>query len=233
MLEITDPSLGLERGSYLALLSHSGSRGTGAEVCQHYSKIARKQHQDLPQAAQHLGWLDLASEAGVEYWAAMELMGEYAAANHELIHQHIARNLGVAVRLTVENHHNFAWKEDHAGESLVVHRKGATPASAGALGVIPGSMATPGFVVRGLGNAESLCSAAHGAGRLLSRKQALKRYRWKDALPILEKNRVEVISAGIDETPMVYKDIHQVMAAQETLVRPLARFEPRLVKMAP
>src|SRR5688572_25988248 len=106
----------------------------------------------------------------------MELMGSYAAANHALIHHHIAKNLGAEVLLDLENHHNFAWKETHVidGENrdVVVHRKGATPAGNGVLGIIPGSMATPGFVVRGKGNAASLHSASHGAGRVMSRTKA-------------------------------------------------------------
>ena len=102
----------------------------------------------------------------------MELMGLYAAANHALIHQHIARHLGVEVLMDLENHHNFAWKEKHNGQDVVVHRKGATPAGAGVLGIIPGSMASPGYLVRGKGQPESLNSAAHGAGRCMSRTQA-------------------------------------------------------------
>ena len=85
----------------------------------------------------------------------MNLMGRYAAANHALIHRHIARKLGAEVILDIENHHNFAWKESHvidgAAREVIVHRKGATPAGAGVLGIIPGSMASPGYVVRGKG----------------------------------------------------------------------------------
>ena len=81
----------------------------------------------------------------------MELMGRYAAANHALIHRHVAENLGAGVLLDLENHHNFAWREEHDGREVIVHRKGATPAGRGVLGIIPGSMATPGFVVRGKG----------------------------------------------------------------------------------
>ena len=220
-------------GRYLALLSHSGSRGTGAAVCDHYSRLAMKRHPDLPKEMRHLAWLDLDSAEGREYWGAMELMGRYAAANHALIHRHIARHLGVDVLLDLENHHNFAWRETHRGEELVVHRKGATPAGAGVLGIIPGSMATPGFVVRGRGQPESLHSAAHGAGRCMSRTQATKTLSWQDANRALHDAGVTLISAGLDEVPMVYKDIHAVMAAQADLVEVLARFDPRLVKMAP
>jgi tRNA-splicing ligase RtcB len=175
--------LALPPGEYLALLSHSGSRGTGAAVCDHYSKLAMAMHPELPKEYQRLAWLDLASPEGQDYWAAMELMGRYAAANHELIHRHIARNLGAQVLLDVENHHNFAWKETHdvgdgrGPRELIVHRKGATPAGAGVLGIIPGSMATPGYVVRGKGNAASLNSASHGAGRVMSRT-LITEYAW-------------------------------------------------------
>lgn len=223
--------------TYLALLSHSGSRGAGAAVCQHYSKIAKDKHPELPKEARHLAWLDLDFEAGHEYWQAMQLMGKYASANHELIHRHIAQHLGAQVLLDVENHHNFAWIEEHDvdghREKLVVHRKGATPAQHDVRGIIPGSMASPGYVVRGLGNEAALDSAAHGAGRVMSRKQAKKQFHWSHVKPMLEKQRVRLLSAGLDEVPMVYKDLDQVMAAQRDLVAPIAKFQPRLVKMAP
>jgi tRNA-splicing ligase RtcB len=237
-LTVLDETVGLPRGEYLALLSHSGSRGTGAQVAQHYSRLARTLHPELPQELSHLAWLDLASEAGQEYWAAMELMGRYAAANHALIHKHIARALGVDVRLDIENHHNFAWRERHripdgSMADVIVHRKGATPAAAGVLGIIPGSMGTPGYVVRGRGVAESLNSAAHGAGRRMSRTKAKQTFTWDATQRFLRERGVTLLSAGLDEVPMAYKDIDEVMAAQHDLVETLARFEPRLVKMAP
>ncbi|MDQ8199908.1 RtcB family protein [Pelagicoccus enzymogenes] len=232
-IEISDTSLGVEPGTYVALMSHSGSRGTGANVAAHYSKLAKDSHPELPKELQHLAWLGLDSEAGQEYWQAMELMGHYAAANHACIHKHVAANLGLEPILDVENHHNFAWKEQHDGKEVIVHRKGATPAGEGVLGVIPGSMASPAYVVRGKGNPESLNSASHGAGRVMSRKQAASKLNWKDANKLLKERGVRLLSAGIDEVPYVYKDIDEVMAAQSDLVEPLARFFPRLVKMAP
>lgn len=231
------PIQGLAAGEYVALLSHSGSRGTGAAVCDRYSKIAMEQHPDLPKELKHLAWLSLESEEGQEYWTAMELMGEYAAANHALIHHHVASNLGASVLLDIENHHNFAWKEQHSiggtTRDVIVHRKGATPAGEGVLGIIPGSMATPGFVVRGRGNAESLHSASHGAGRVMSRTKAIETFEWDKVHRVLKDRNVHLLSAGLDEVPMVYKDIHSVMAAQQDLVEVLGMFEPRLVKMAP
>ena len=220
-------------GDYLALLSHSGSRGTGAEVAGHYSRLAKKLHPELPQHLKNLAWLDLDTEEGQEYWNAMELMGRYAAANHACIHRHMARNLGAQVLLDLENHHNFAWKERHDGEELIVHRKGATPAGEGVLGIIPGSMATTTYVARGKGNDASLDSASHGAGRVMSRTEARRRFRWPEAMEVLNARGVKLISAGLDEVPMVYKDIDQVMAAQADLVEPVATFDPKLVKMAP
>lgn len=230
----SDPSLGLESGKvYLALLSHSGSRGTGAAVAAHYSKLAQQTHPELPRELQHLAWLDMDTEAGQEYWAAMELMGEYAAANHACIHRHIAANLGAEVLLDLENHHNFAWKETHFDKEVIVHRKGATPAGEGVLGIIPGSMATPGYVVRGKGDASSLNSASHGAGRVMSRKKASNTLNWSDAKQFLSERKVNLISAGLDEVPFVYKNIDEVMANQADLVDIIGRFDPRLVKMAP
>ena len=223
--------LGLQAGRYLALLSHSGSRGTGAAIAEHYSKVAAKMHPELPKHLASLAWLSLDSEEGQQYWNAMELMGRYASANHELIHQRIVGNLGVESLLKVENHHNFAWLEVHDGKEVVVHRKGATPAGRDVLGVIPGSMATPGYVVRGLGNAESLNSAAHGAGRRMSRKAAKKKFTWEEGREFLARKKVNLISAGLDELPMAYKDIEEVMASQADLVRKVARFDPRLVRM--
>jgi len=232
-LVIDTPGLKLPPGRYLALLSHSGSRGTGAQVCAHYSRLARARHPELAGELAHLAWLDVESADGQEYWAAMQLMGRYAAANHALIHAHIARHLGAAVLLDIENHHNFAWKERHFGRELIIHRKGATPAGPGAIGIIPGSMASPAFIVRGLGHPESLHSAAHGAGRVMSRKQATRTFNWPMIRPLLREKGITLLSAGLDEIPMVYKDIHKVMAEQRDLVEILARFEPRIVKMAP
>ena len=230
-LDDRDEELGLDAGRYVSLLTHSGSRGVGAAVCSTYSAIAKstlpRRYSDFAQ----LAWLDLDSEAGQEYWAAMNLMGEYASANHDVIHRLVTKLLGADILAGVENHHNFAWQETHDGRELIVHRKGATPAAAGALGVIPGTMADPAFVVRGKGHPESLCSAAHGAGRRMSRRKARDTYTWKPIKHDLERKGVRVLSAGADEVPGVYKDIHEVMRRQQDLVTIVARFDPKIVKM--
>jgi tRNA-splicing ligase RtcB len=222
-----------QAGAYLALLSHSGSRGPGSTVATHYSRLAMNLHPQLPRPLQHLAWLDLDADEGQGYWHAMQLMGRYAAANHAMIHRHIARHLGARVLADVENHHNFAWPESHDGREVIVHRKGATPADLGAVGIIPGSMASPAYVVRGRGSAASMHSASHGAGRVMSRRQARLTYRWSAVRDLLKQRGVHLISAGLDEVPFVYKDIDTVMSHQRDLVETVARFDPKLVKMAP
>ncbi len=218
-------------GTYLAALSHSGSRRFGLEMAEYYTKVAMRLRSALPKDFQHLAWLNLDEEAGQEYWVAMTLAGRYASANHAVIHRQIIDALRIPVLGGIENHHNFAWKETVDGQELIVHRKGATPAGQDALGVIPGSMSAPGFVVRGLGNPESIASASHGAGRRMSRKAAFQAFDWDGVQRKLKAQGVELISAGLDEAPGAYKDIHRVMADQADLVVALAEFQPRLVKM--
>lgn len=232
-IEQADNALSLLPGVYLALLSHSGSRGAGATVAGHYSKMAMDLHPELPKELRHLAWLAMDRHEGQEYWAAMQLMGEYAAANHSVIHRQIQKALGVKVLADIENHHNFAWREEHDGKEVYVHRKGATPADVGVFGIIPGSMSTPAYVVTGKGEASSLRSASHGAGRVMSRKKAKETFSWSEAKKELRKCGVTLLSAGIDEVPFVYKDIEEVMGAQSDLVDVVARFDPRIVKMAP
>jgi tRNA-splicing ligase RtcB len=232
-----DEQLGLQPGEYLALLSHSGSRGVGFKIANAYSQLALQTHPKLDEKVRHLAWLSLDSEAGQEYWHAMELAGRFASANHLMIHQSVARAAGLTEAAVVENHHNYAWKEtviDQAGNGreVIVHRKGATPAGPGVLGIIPGSMGDPGFVVRGRGEARSLASASHGAGRAMSRRKAIEQ------IPRVERDRylaargVKLLGGGIDESPQAYKNINDVIAAQRDLVDIIARFTPRIVRMA-
>jgi tRNA-splicing ligase RtcB len=226
-----DERLNIEQGKYLALLSHSGSRGLGATIAGHYTQLAKNLCK-LPQEAKNLAYLDLQSEAGQEYWLAMNLAGDYASACHQIIHQKLVKATGAQVLGVVENHHNFAWKEMWNGEEVIVHRKGATPAAEGVMGIIPGSMTAPGFLVRGKGNSNSLNSASHGAGRKMSRTQAIKSVSKEDMVTTLKQNGVCLIGAGLDEAPMAYKDIHKVMDAQNDLVDIVATFSPKIVRMA-
>lgn len=231
--ELHEPMFGLEPGQYLALLSHSGSRGVGAKIADRYSRLAMEQHPDLDRSVKHLAWLGLDSEAGQEYWLSMELAGRFASANHAIIHRRVAAAAGLKEAAAVENHHNFAWKESLPdGTTAIIHRKGATPASAGTLGIIPGSMADAGYLIRGRGEASSLNSASHGAGRLMSRKTALASISKSARNDYLKANGVTLLGGGMDESPQAYKRIEGVIRAQDDLIEILGKFLPRLVRMA-
>jgi tRNA-splicing ligase RtcB len=232
VLTLPEPDLGLPAGRYVALLSHSGSRGAGAQIAGHYSKLARELRPELPKELSYLSWLDLDHDSGREYLALMQLMGSYASANHAVIHERVTGYLKAEVLAGVENHHNYFWQYERDGRTVGVHRKGATPAAAGELGVIPGSMAAPGYVVRGKGAPDSIESAAHGAGRRMSRTAATQQFNWQMIKPVLKERGVKLLSAGIDENPFAYKDIDEVMAQQTDLVEVVARFDPRIVRMA-
>ena len=223
--------LHLPHGSYAAILSHSGSRSLGANIAQHYTNIAMNKCK-LPREAKHLAWLDLDSDEGNEYWIAMNLAGEYAKACHDRIHENLCDALGLSVLAKVENHHNFAWKEKLAdGNEYVIHRKGATPAAKGALGIIPGSMTAPGYVVSGLGNDSALNSAAHGAGRKMSRQKAKNSTTMNSLKKVLQSEKVTLIGGSPEEAPLAYKDIELVMKSQTTLVNVEGKFYPRVVRM--
>jgi tRNA-splicing ligase RtcB len=119
----------------------------------------------------------------------------------------------------------------YEGREVIVHRKGATPAGKGVLGIIPGSMTAPGFIVKGKGENTSINSASHGAGRKMSRTSALNNITAKQLKEELEKQGVKLIGGGLDEAPFAYKDIHTVMNAQRHLVETVGLFYPKIVKM--
>ena len=231
-VEITNAEnpMQLPVGNYLGLLSHSGSRGLGANIAKHYTQIAM-QKTVLPKEAKHLAWLGLDTEEGLEYWLAMNLAGDYASACHHTIHAKIAKAIGEKPLAMVENHHNFAWKEMHEGKELIVHRKGATPAGKNVLGIIPGSMTAPGFIVKGRGEPGSVNSASHGAGRKMSRTKALANITHEALKKELKEHGVKLIGGGLDEAPFAYKDINEVMESQLTLVDVLGKFYPGIVQM--
>lgn len=223
--------LGLPEGNYMALLSHSGSRGMGAMIARHYSDIAREVCK-LPRQAQHFAWLDLDSEAGREYWLSMNLAGDFAKACHEQIHYHLSKALGLSVMANVNNHHNFAWREEITpGRYAIVHRKGATPAAKGVAGFIPGNMADTGYLVCGKGINESLCSASHGAGRAMSRQKAKEQFTQSAMKKMLIQEGVTLIGGSVEEMPLAYKNIDRVMEAQKDLVDIHGSFMPRIVRM--
>lgn len=239
-LDADDAALGLEKGSYLALLSHSGSRGVGFKIANHYSKLAQDMMPTLDPAVRVLAWFDLDSHYGQEYWKSMELAGRFASANHEVIHRRVAKAMGYKPIASIENHHNFAWKEtipapagSNSGErEVIVHRKGATPAGTGVYGIIPGSMGDAGYVVRGRGQTESINSASHGAGRAMSRRKAVESITKTERDKYLRARNITLLGGGMDEAPQAYKRIDEVMDAQRDLVDIVGNFTPQMVRMA-
>lgn len=237
-LEILDHDnpFDLGKGKYLALLSHSGSRGVGFKIATHYTNLAKSLMPDLDKAVKHLAWLPLDQDLGREYWESMELAGEFASVNHHVIHKRVAKAAGLEPIGSVENHHNFAWREkiivNGLEKEVIVHRKGATPAQNGTLGVIPGTMADPGYIVIGKGNMHSLNSASHGGGRLMSRTNAKKTITPIQQADYLKQRGIRLFGGGLDEAPQAYKSIKDVIDAQKDLVDIIGKFQPKIVRMA-
>lgn len=227
---VSKPSwMPLEVGDeFVAIMTHSGSRGTGHKLATHYVKLAKAEtsakYHGVPTGYE---WLSMGSEAGQEYWDVMQLMGRYAAANHQIIHDKFLAASGTERIAEYENHHNFAWIDG----DKVIHRKGATPAELDQPGIIPGSSGTPSYLVSGLGNEESLSSSSHGAGRPFSRTEAKRRH--DEERVDLWMNDHNILTAGLspDETFLAYKDIDRVMSLQTDLIVPVAKMNPKIVIM--
>lgn len=224
------PGLSLKEGQeFVAIMTHSGSRGAGHKLATHFVKLAARETAQIATGIPPgYEWLSTNDDAGREYLAVMELMGRYAQANHHLIHDHFSMRSGINVTFRCENHHNFAWVEE---DGLVIHRKGATPAELGQIGLIPGTSGTASYIVEGLGSPRSLNSSSHGAGRPFSRTEARRRH---DAIRFQQHmERHDVLHFGLaeDETMMAYKDIERAMSLQKDLVHPIARMMPAVVIM--
>ncbi|GIK75719.1 MAG: RNA-splicing ligase RtcB [Chloroflexota bacterium] len=213
----------------VGLLTHSGSRGAGHKTATYYVEAAaqyiRQVATGIPSGYE---WLPLDTELGQEYLSAMQLMGAYARANHDLIHDHFVASAGLGLRHRVWNRHNYAWIEEEG----VIHRKGATPAEKGMIGLIPGSSGTASYLVRGLGNEPSLHSSSHGAGRWFSRAEAKRRH--DEGAFLKHMAALDILHFGLepDETFLAYKDIEMVIALQEgLLIEVIARMTPKVVLM--
>jgi tRNA-splicing ligase RtcB len=214
---------------FAAIMTHSGSRGTGHKLATHYVKLAEQETGRLARGIpKGYEWLDTGSDAGREYLQVMALMGRYAQANHHLIHDLFLQRSGLNGLARYENHHNFAWSRP---DGTVVHRKGATPAGKGQVGIIPGSSGTPSYLVEGLGEPASLESSSHGAGRPFSRTEAKRRHDDPLFRQWMAEHDILHIGVSPDETLLAYKDIERVMALQTDLVRPVARLLPTVVIM--
>jgi len=208
------------------VMLHSGSRGIGNAIGRTYIEKAREL---LLRRAVHIPDKDLAwlAEGEVEFGDYVEAMlwaQDFAMENRKAMMKRVLRVLRENLRsfttdkVAVNCHHNYVARENHFGETVWVTRKGAVRAGLGDLGIIPGSMGAKSFIVRGLGNAESFESCSHGAGRALSRTAAKQRFTLEDHIKATEGIECRKDAGVIDETPMAYKDIDAVMAAQADLV---------------
>lgn len=221
---------------HIWLMIHSGSRNFGkktADVYHHLAmKLCERWGKDLPD--RDLSFLPMDTPEGEEYFRAMDYCLRFAQANRSLMMKRLSQILtdvtGAVVEQEVNIHHNYAALENHFGKDVLVHRKGATKATAGLAGIIPGSMGTSSYIVVGLGNPESFTSCSHGAGRKMGRKEAMRRLNLEE-----EQRKMAGIVHGLrtvgelEEAPGAYKDIDQVMQNQQDLVKIKVRLKPLAV----
>ena len=210
---------------------HFGSRGLGHTSATRYLKAAcGKDGMNVPPAV-----IDEDSEIGWRYIAAMQLAGRYAYAGREWVVERVRKIIGGKVTEMVHNHHNYAWRENHGGQDLWVVRKGATPAFPGQRGFVGGSMGDDAVIIEGIESAEakaSLYSTIHGAGRLFGRKEAKRRFTRAEMDSWLHSRGVTLVGADLDESPMAYRRLPEVLAEHSGSVRVLHTLRPFAVAMA-
>ncbi len=227
--------LSIENGSdgHIWLMVHSGSRNFGYKIAEYYNNLAIKLNEKikLVPPKQDLAGLYMDSNEGQEYFEAMNYALKFAAENRrQLLEQFYSifslETKSQKILKEVSIHHNYASIEEHFGKEVIVHRKGAIRAEKGELGIIPGSMGTPSYIVEGLGNPESFRSCSHGAGRVMSRRQANKTITKEMA----DKSMGDIVHKGwrkdFSEAPMAYKDIEEVMDNQKDLVQRVIKLTP-------
>lgn len=213
----------------LWLMVHSGSRNIGLKIANYYHEQARQLNVREAQAAQpHLNWLPLDSPEGQSYLHDMQWAVDYALLNRmEMLRAGLAPlKLAFEAAQMINIPHNYAAVEEHFGHEVVVHRKGATSARVDELGIIPGSMGTPSYIVRGLGNPDSFNSCSHGAGRSMGRKQAKRTLNTNDFAQAVAQTFSSPSQAYIDEAPQAYKNIDLVLNAQDDLVTVVRKLRP-------
>lgn len=215
---------------YTWLMIHSGSRNLGANICKEFYIRAKNfcEESKLKVPCAHLSYLPLDSYEGKWYLDMMNFAMEFAKENRRRM-MNVCESISCGMlKCTVEQqidiHHNYASFETHNGEEILLHRKGATPAFKDQLGIIPGSMGTPSYIVKGKGNEESFCTVSHGAGRSMSRTQAKKLFKESDTEKLLKGIWFNCIA--LDEDPRCYKDINDVIKSQDDLVEPVVKLEP-------
>lgn len=211
--------------------AHFGSRGLGHTSATRYLKAAGgKDGMNVPPAV-----VDEDSEIGRRYIAAMELAGRYSYAGREWVIERVRKIIGGNITDMVHNHHNYAWRENHNGKDLWVVRKGATPAFPGQRGFIGGSMGDDAVIVEGVDSAEakaSLYSTVHGAGRLFGRKEAKRRFTKEEMDKWLQSRGVTLIGADLDESPMAYRRLPDVLSHHSNSIKIQHTLRPFAVVMA-
>jgi tRNA-splicing ligase RtcB len=221
----------LDEADRVWVMLHSGSRGVGNRIGMHFINLAQKdmrEHiQNLPD--KNLAYFSEGSPHFNDYVEAVDWAQRYARENRRLMMASILEAMGRHPHMprfksdvcVVNCHHNYVQKETHFGEEVYLTRKGAVSAREGELGIIPGSMGAKSFIVRGKGNPNSFHSCSHGAGRVMSRTEANRRFTVEDHIRATEGVECRKDAGVIDEIPMAYKPIELVMAAQADLVEPI------------
>ena len=222
---------------YLWIMLHSGSRNLGKQVGDHYNKLAKELNSMYfagisPEWQMH--FLPLGSKEFTAYWKEMSYCVDFAFCNRKLMMDRIMELLVDAIpqiefEPMINIAHNYAAWEHHYGHDVIVHRKGAVRARAGEVGIIPGSQGTSSYIVEGLGCPESFMSSSHGAGRLMSRKEAIRTLSLEKEIRMLDDKGIihGIRSANhLDEAASAYKDIDEVMANQQDLVKILTKLSP-------
>ena len=225
---------------FLWIMVHSGSRNFGLQVAEHYNKVAKKLnalYYTSVEPKADLAFLPFETHEAHLYYLEMKYCTEFALANRKLMMERIQQVVSEALNKVsyepiINIAHNYAAWEKHFDEKVIVHRKGATSAKEGEIGIIPGSQGTKSYIIEGLGNPESFMSCSHGAGRTMSRSAAIKRLdleeekRKLDDLGIIHSIRNK---SDLEEASSAYKDISQVMAFQSDLVKILVELSPLAV----
>jgi len=230
-----------DKDGFIWLMIHSGSRNIGKQVADHYNKLASRLNEEwntrVPRSWQ-LAYLPVDQEEGQKYIREMQYCVDFAYANRQMMMSRIMDVVNgmyhgdVSFEPAVNIAHNFASEEVHHGQRVWVHRKGATQARKGQTGIIPGSQGTQSYIVRGLGNPDSFESCSHGAGRVMGRKEAIRRLDLKEVIQRLDKkNIIHSIRSqrDLDEAPDAYKDIATVMQNQSDLVEVMVELNPLAV----
>ncbi|MBN1347294.1 MAG: RtcB family protein [Phycisphaerae bacterium] len=221
------------------LMLHSGSRNVGKVICDHFHRTAKQvcQRAGVEVADPALSYLPIDSLEGKAYLAHMTFAQEFARWNRHVMmricQEAVTRSpIGgdvTGIEDIINIHHNYAAEEEHAGRRVWVHRKGATSARRGQLGIIPGSMGTSSYIVRGLGNPESFVSCSHGAGRVMGRKEAKRKISMDRFKQTMKGIQFKVSPRHLDEAPDAYKDIDRVMTNQRDLVEVVHKLRPLAV----